>query len=978
MLKSTVVPGPVRLILSIVLLGILFATVAPPALLTAQSGVVVATEPRYDQRAFVGTNNSFANPDEGYDPGYANQTKSTTAQLDLGARYLNPEIWVVQQTNKRGSYSARVYHTDDLGYTRHGLPLVNSDWDDVAAIVVVGHDLVDNGYFYMVPWDRYATPPTPFKSFSAWLAGVTAWLEAHPSEVVTIDIENNTHPIQRERVESTYSAAAGPMTFYPERCNPWGPDRAQPGGPPVAVPLGRPDRCWDVRKYGYPTQSQLTGAGYRIVRLPDTRDAAGKYEYVVRTVSGEESVTPFLDDATLSTRRWHQPHPGSANIDDFARELFVLDHAKNWNWADGCFYCDVHSGDAGIGVINLLSTFEERLGRLVQFDSGWPFVSAWRRRAPNFLVVDYYDDGYRSPGVYIDLAHGVDSVRLYAQRKLSSASENNLIPTYSLSPASSNAGWHNTDVLITMNANDMPTETQRPVSRTFPGGADAPSTESRRLITDEGVTTVSFAIVDLDKAIRSDQAVVDIKIDKTPPAVYGDIGRFRPPNQHGWYNNDVTVHFIAVDFNAANGSLASGFACGAEYPPDCAVHTAAVEHRVSEEGMNLAAEVTAADRAGNTTTVRTSPYINIDKTPPDVYPFLEPAPNANGWNNSDYVAVHAVVADALSGIDEDFLWRNGTPIVRTECSTDVIHRIADKAGNVTEAAVNVKLDRTPPSIGPVAFNQLTTTPPGENMYPFLISYYPEDNCTDLAQRLDACRISVSSSNAPNGTAPAWTVLGPGGVELRAVPGGPAPTYTVTVSCTDLAGNNAARSITITPQTVGTIPQRSLTGSGYSLLTASDRASFEVDATAWAGASPGSASVKYSDTRTQLNFASTDIGSVVFADGAFIISGNGTVNGAAGYTFTATAADGTPDTFGIVIRRPEGTILHSTPPLALAGGGFSASVRVPFAGEPGSSNCHGQSVSALARQFGSLRAAASALGFASVRGLQDAVRTFCEK
>jgi YVTN family beta-propeller protein len=48
----------------------------------------------------------------------------------------------------------------------------------------------------------------------------------------------------------------------------------------------------------------------------------------------------------------------------------------------------------------------------------------------------------------------------------------------------------------------------------------------------------------------------------------------------------------------------------------------------------------------------------------------------------------------------------------------------------------------------------------------------------------------------------------------------------------------------------------------------------------------------------------------------------------------------------------------------------------FAGTPGFSNCHGQSVAALARQFGGLDAAAAALGFPSVQALQTAVQTFC--
>ena len=61
-----------------------------------------------------------------------------------------------------------------------------------------------------------------------------------------------------------------------------------------------------------------------------------------------------------------------------------------------------------------------------------------------------------------------------------------------------------------------------------------------------------------------------------------------------------------------------------------------------------------------------------------------------------------------------------------------------------------------------------------------------------------------------------------------------------------------------------------------------------------------------------------------------------------------------------------------------GHGFLATPKAAFAGTPGTANCHGESVSALARQFRGLRAAASALGFPSVRALQDAIREFCEE
>jgi hypothetical protein len=52
--------------------------------------------------------------------------------------------------------------------------------------------------------------------------------------------------------------------------------------------------------------------------------------------------------------------------------------------------------------------------------------------------------------------------------------------------------------------------------------------------------------------------------------------------------------------------------------------------------------------------------------------------------------------------------------------------------------------------------------------------------------------------------------------------------------------------------------------------------------------------------------------------------------------------------------------------------------IPEAGIPGRANCHGKSISALARQFGGVNAAASVLGFSNVAALQDSLRTFCGK
>ena len=51
--------------------------------------------------------------------------------------------------------------------------------------------------------------------------------------------------------------------------------------------------------------------------------------------------------------------------------------------------------------------------------------------------------------------------------------------------------------------------------------------------------------------------------------------------------------------------------------------------------------------------------------------------------------------------------------------------------------------------------------------------------------------------------------------------------------------------------------------------------------------------------------------------------------------------------------------------------------VPQAGTPGQASCHGQSISALAEQFGGISAATSKLEFSSVEALQSAFNLFCE-
>jgi YVTN family beta-propeller protein len=69
-----------------------------------------------------------------------------------------------------------------------------------------------------------------------------------------------------------------------------------------------------------------------------------------------------------------------------------------------------------------------------------------------------------------------------------------------------------------------------------------------------------------------------------------------------------------------------------------------------------------------------------------------------------------------------------------------------------------------------------------------------------------------------------------------------------------------------------------------------------------------------------------------------------------------------------------TIPVGTDPIGV-GLPFQSSPR--FAGTPGKADCHGQSVSALAKQFGGLNIAATELDYPSVSALQNAILGYCE-
>jgi CSLREA domain-containing protein len=73
--------------------------------------------------------------------------------------------------------------------------------------------------------------------------------------------------------------------------------------------------------------------------------------------------------------------------------------------------------------------------------------------------------------------------------------------------------------------------------------------------------------------------------------------------------------------------------------------------------------------------------------------------------------------------------------------------------------------------------------------------------------------------------------------------------------------------------------------------------------------PPSGFLTYLSLRSALLVVATKIESMSAAGDTATIEGIGFVNGKAGHRFTATIVDGRPDTFGIVVRKPDGRVLY---------------------------------------------------------------------
>ncbi len=223
-----------------------------------------------------------------------------------------------------------------------------------------------------------------------------------------------------------------------------------------------------------------------------------------------------------------------------------------------------------------------------------------------------------------------------------------------------NNGWYTSDVTVSWTVTD-------------PDSAITSAPCDSVTITEDtaGVTITCVAT----SAGGTNSHSVTIKRDATKPSAAAAASP--APNGNGWNNTDVTVSFSGTDDTSGIASC------------DTAV-------TLSDEGAGQSTSGTCTDNAGNVSDAAMASDINIDKTAPSATAAASPAPNGNGWNNTD-VTVSFSGTDDTSGIAscDPAVTLSGEGAGQSASGT-----CTDNAGNVSDAATasGINIDKTAPVV----------------------------------------------------------------------------------------------------------------------------------------------------------------------------------------------------------------------------------------------------------------------------------------
>ena len=251
-----------------------------------------------------------------------------------------------------------------------------------------------------------------------------------------------------------------------------------------------------------------------------------------------------------------------------------------------------------------------------------------------------------------------------------------VIVQHDFSPAANGAGWHNSNITVRFKASDALSGLNATCETAFPNVSG--DRIQSKLITTEGsaVTVDSDSCTDLAGNTAAAKTSDAFKLDKTAPTASANAAP--APNGNGWNNTNVTVTFTG------NDGLSGIASCDAPVV-------------LSSEGANQSASGICTDVAGNPSATASATGINIDKTAPTASANAAPAPNGNGWNNSDVTVTFTGSDPGGSGID----FCDSAVVLSSEgAGQSASGTCTDKAGNPspTATASGINIDKTKPVI----------------------------------------------------------------------------------------------------------------------------------------------------------------------------------------------------------------------------------------------------------------------------------------
>jgi len=274
--------------------------------------------------------------------------------------------------------------------------------------------------------------------------------------------------------------------------------------------------------------------------------------------------------------------------------------------------------------------------------------------------------------------------------------------TAAISPQANAAGWHSSDVTVTLAASDNIGGSGVMNIRYWAEGAHVivPTTVNGSTatftISSNGVTVVSYTARDVAGNVETTRTLT-VRLDKLAPATQAVITP--QPNAAGWHKSDVTITLTAADnVNGSGVSDTRYWADGAQVIAPTTVNGSNATLTISANGVSVVS-FAARDVAGNVETTKTL-TIRLDKLAPNVV-----CAAADGvWHAAD-VNIACTASDLHSGLADataaSFNLQTNVP-ADTETANAITSSpvVCDVAGNCATAGpiAGNRVDKKAPAI----------------------------------------------------------------------------------------------------------------------------------------------------------------------------------------------------------------------------------------------------------------------------------------